>query len=509
LAESYALFARASYFDHVVEETYVRRGEPLQLGNSDALAIPVPAGSPYVATVTWTSDQTARVIDGRGCEYVLAPDSPVRVSIGPVALHLSLAPQFSLKRITAPSLRGVLPWFAVVTLASLLVSQVALFVEYRCPIVDTTLPGDLASGLFPECYMNPDEGDGAEDYYTAEYLARLLQEDYAGDDVGAVTRDLERESSEKSSEQFYLPAGSSGPRDQMGGAEEQAPEPVRTPEVEDLVIPSDRGAKDVQPLYADEVGTPIEELPDLSEPDPGDGIVDSEDPDARDDMPEPPAEEHEGWGVPDWYDEEDSTADTLEVDVMLSAAKRLLRIDPESAYALSVLSYYQYLAMDYEAAKDTYDKYIELYPEDAAGYNNKALIYKRLAEYDTEENLYRVALAMEPNDVTAMNNLAVVLGHQGRYDEALAIMAQLELLDPGDPYADLHRSKIYADMGEDARALEYLDAALRGMQELDTLHHIEFRQDIRVDPSFEALRATKAFRELLWSYYGEDSPLQE
>jgi tetratricopeptide (TPR) repeat protein len=165
--------------------------------------------------------------------------------------------------------------------------------------------------------------------------------------------------------------------------------------------------------------------------------------------------------------------------------------------------------MDYEAAKDTYDKYIELYPEDAAGYNNKALIYKRLAEYDTEENLYRVALAMEPNDVTAMNNLAVVLGHQGRYDEALAIMAQLELLDPGDPYADLHRSKIYADMGEDARALEYLDAALRGMQELDTLHHIEFRQDIRVDPSFEALRATKAFRELLWSYYGEDPPLQE
>ena len=42
--------------------------------------------------------------------------------------------------------------------------------------------------------------------------------------------------------------------------------------------------------------------------------------------PEPPAEEQEGWGVPDWYDEEDSTADTLEVDVMLSAAKRLLSL---------------------------------------------------------------------------------------------------------------------------------------------------------------------------------------
>jgi hypothetical protein len=64
-------------------------------------------------------------------------------------------------------------------------------------------------------------------------------------------------------------------------------------------------------------------------------------------------------------------------------------------------------------------------------------------------------------------------------------------------------------MGEQELALKYLDAALQGMQELDTLHHIEFRQDIRLDPSFEMLRQTRPFRAMLDSYYGEDTPLQE
>ena len=88
-------------------------------------------------------------------------------------------------------------------------------------------------------------------------------------------------------------------------------------------------------------------------------------------------------------------------------------------------------------------------------------------------------------------------------------MRQLEVLDPGDPYADLHRAKIYAEMRDDERAYEYLEKALEGMKALDTLHHIEFRQDIRVDPSFARLRQSHRFRGILVRYYGKDSPLQE
>ena len=147
-------------------------------------------------------------------------------------------------------------------------------------------------------------------------------------------------------------------------------------------------------------------------------------------------------------------------------------------------------------------------PEDPAGYNNKALIFKRRGDYAEEERLYRVALDLKPNDTTAMNNLAVNLGHQGKFEEALGLMKELEVLTPGDPYADLHRAKIYAEAKNEEMAYVYLIKALEGMKALDTLHHIEFRQDIRLDPSFKVLRKQSRFRSLMWQYYGTDAPIQ-
>ena len=209
----------------------------------------------------------------------------------------------------------------------------------------------------------------------------------------------------------------------------------------------------------------------------------------------------------DWYDQDDARRDAIRIEAMQTLANRILRIDPNDPEALSMLAYYQYLNEDLEGAVETYDRLIDQDPEGAAGYNNKALIFKRRGQYEEEERLYRVALTLQPNDTTAMNNLAVNLAHQGRHEEALEIMETLEVMDPGEPYADLHRAKIHADRGDDERALFYLEKALQGMADLDTLHHIEFRQDIRVDTSFKALRKTTRFRSILWRYYGDDSPL--
>ena len=260
----------------------------------------------------------------------------------------------------------------------------------------------------------------------------------------------------------------------------------------------------VDPVAA---GTPMEEQEGSPSPT-NDGVTESEDV-LEETVSEVPVEEHEGWGIPDWYDASDKIAERFETEYMKTMAKRQLEIDPDSAEALSVLSYYQYLAQDYDQAVLTYDKYIRLFPDESAGYNNKALIHKRKGEYVEEERLYRVALALQPLDVTAMNNLAVCLAHQGRYEEALAIMQQLEELDPGEPYADLHRAKIHAEMGDDRTAYRYLEQSLQGMQELDTLHHIEFRQDIRLDPSFRQMREAQRFHSLLVRYYGNDAPVQE
>ena len=168
-----------------------------------------------------------------------------------------------------------------------------------------------------------------------------------------------------------------------------------------------------------------------------------------------------------------------------------------------VRSYYEYLAMEYPAATKTYEDLRRQMPEEPAAWNNLALVYKRLGDYQTEEQLYRVALELSPDDDHALVNLALCLGHQGRFDEAWAIMRKLDRLNPDDPYGDLHRAKISAAEGKKDQAYRYLQKSLAGMRKLDTLHNIEFRQDIRLDPSLEELRHEDRFRKLLMRYYGD------
>lgn len=158
-----------------------------------------------------------------------------------------------------------------------------------------------------------------------------------------------------------------------------------------------------------------------------------------------------------------------------------------------------------ELSQAMYQKYVGLFPEDPAGYNNLALTYKRLGEYDQEESLYREALELDPLDDHVLNNLAVNLAHQGRTEEALEIMDKLQVLTPDDPYADLHRAKIFATMGKRDKAYKYLKKALEGVSGLDTLHHIEFRQDIRIDPAFRTLRHESKFQDLIQKFYGADA----
>jgi len=516
------LYASASLHGKVVEDTFAATGEAVQIGNSATLAIPTPHGMPYVARVVWTGPTVASVRDGAGGTHVLEPGRDVVIEAGPLTLRLALVERFPVRRAEPWGFAASLSWLAACVLASLVVSQGYWVHHNRCTIALTFLPDlpsyaigpfrtrsgeELLADHFGACFAAG--VNAAYGHFSAEYLARLLRRDYGGEIEGVVEQTIDRPPADrKTSDHPYLPAGALGPFDgRMGGAAEVAREPVRGSAEHDVFTP--KRVEERIPLHADR-GTAIAAAPDAKEGERGDddGITDAE---KRDRDPESvAAEEERGWGFPDWYDEEDAALDDLQIEVMLHNARARLAIDPDDPDALSVLSYYQYLAQDYDAALATYDRFIELYPDSAAGYNNKALVYKRQGRYQREEGLYRVALALEPGDVTAMNNLAVNLSHQGRYDEALAVMQEVQAIDPDDPYADLHRAKIHAEMGNDEQALFFLEKALAGMAGLDdVLHQIEFRQDIRIDPSFAHLRETRRFRAILNRYFGAYSPLKE
>ncbi|MEZ4319077.1 MAG: tetratricopeptide repeat protein [Myxococcota bacterium] len=505
---THALIATAHFHGEVVQHRFASE-QPVEIGGHAPFALPLPAELHWLARVDWVSEATVRVTDANGRQYSLEPDEALEMEFGDVRLDLELTPQFTLRRTEGFPWKLSTGWMLTVLLFTIFTSWYDMVKERACPIFGVTPELAVALG----CVQGQGGGSDVGVDFTAEYLARLLKKDYAGEEDGVLTR-LDRPKDgvqEHQEDDIYLPAGNEGPVTDLGGAEDVAPDAVRAPRTEKLPEPerAEAGKPEELALNApQDVGTPIE-VPDT------DGLTEGEG-DAADDEAEEaveevltPAEEHEGWGLQDWYDEKDRQIDQVEIDYTIDIANRRLRIDPNDPTALSLLSYYQYLAEDYKAAEKTYDRYIELLPDEAAGYNNKALIYKRLGQYQKEESLYRVALSLEPLDVTAMNNLGVNLAHQKRFDEALAVMEQLELLDPDDPYADLHRAKIHAEMGNDEKAYEYLERSLEGMAKLDTLHHIEFRQDIRLDPSFSKLRETRRFRAILLKYYGDDTPLQE
>ncbi len=333
---------------------------------------------------------------------------------------------------------------------------------------------------------------------SAEYLQRLLTGDHAGEEQGYVTLKRTVKAGETKIDSYYLPAGSAGPITDVGGGAQVGSKPRS----------ADPRTEKAQPdvaIQIEELGKTEELKPQEAPPEPS--IEDLADPlatpDGAQEGQHQSVEVKEGWGLTDWYDTEDARADAKEIQDQLELSRKLLRLDPDNLIGLSVKAYYEYLAMDFDAAQGTYDHMIRLDGTRGSEWNNLALVYKRLGDYEKEEELYRTSLMFEPNEPNTYVNLALCLAHQGRFDEALQIMKRLERELPDDPYADLHRAKIAALMGKEEESYRFLRQSLKTMRKLDTLHNIEFQQDIRVDPAFSTMRETPRFKKLLMKYYGE------
>jgi hypothetical protein len=337
-----------------------------------------------------------------------------------------------------------------------------------------------------------------------ELIARLLQRDFDGAESGRVAR-TQRPSHVKVNPSFYMPAGSQGPSEQLGGGERadgpahRMPPSVDIGESTDSVLsqtPSEALANsdtlEIEPL-TEHGGYRFDRAAEVK-------------PRQREKGLPPSVERFIGWGFHDWLDA--SNPRTKEIADQLELARALMRLNPDEPYAILTVAYFAYLSENYTLCQDLYRRYTQLYPEDPAGWNNLALTFKRSGQYEQEERLYRKALALEPESSNTQNNLAVNLAHQGRFGEAEAIMDSLRPSDDERPYANLHRAKIAAAQGRDRKAVRYLRKALADVDSMDTFHHIEFRQDIRLDPALTKLRQSKKVRRLLRDAYGDDSPIR-
>jgi hypothetical protein len=482
-----------------VREVRVAAPKTLVLSRSGALGLPLPEGVESLGRVSWERWDRAVVTDADGGLHHVEPGGTVALGLGGVEVELQLARQLLLRRALPWGWAASLVWLVIFSSANLGACSGRSFVR----TATCTWLGDL---LWIPCpTQQPPPGGGGS--WNAELLARLLRKDFEGEADGVIQQVTPKHVA-KFEVEGYMPAGDAGPITEMGGAEQVTPTPQRKEKAE-ASLPAAPKKVDAPKVRAEpEDGVAL--LP----PEPADAEGEGEDPegvapDGEEPVPDPSqgrSEEKQGWGVRDWIDAA-PPEDKRIVDLSKRSVERKLRLDPDDLGNLGLVAYYQYLQEDYENAEKSFDRLIELDPNESAGYNNKALVYKRRGEYAKEEGLYRVALAMEPDEPTAMSNLAVNMAHQKRYAEAFALMDKVEKITPEDPYCDLHRAKIHAAMGQDEQAISYLRIALGRMTELDIMHHIEFRQDIRLDPVFSKLRADPRFIAVLEEYYGGDSPV--
>jgi tetratricopeptide (TPR) repeat protein len=446
-----------------------------------------------VPTASGARFATARWLD-RGAVEIAPADGPKRrVAVGEawrweqpngLSVDVRVVPAQHLPVRVASS--GDLTFLLTFALLSALAAQIAFVLAI----------------LFP----HGGEGPAPGSVPTPELIARLLQHDYEGAERG-YAEEVERPEFAERGDSFYLPAGNKGPLDRDRGGEQQGPMVVRTDPTDEEAEPAPAPLPE-SPEAMDEAETATETETAAADAPPEPEAPEDPQP-AKERVPKvapaDPVERFIGWGFRDWMDRGAAKETDPDLERTLTVARVRLKIDPDDQYAIQVVGYYAYLAEEMELSQAMYQKYVALYPEDPAGYNNLALTYKRLGEYEQEEALYRQALEIDPVDDHVLNNLAVNLAHQGRTDEALEIMDKLQVLTPDDPYADLHRAKIFATMGKRDKAYKYLKKALEGTQLLDTLHHIEFRQDIRIDPAFRSLRHESRFRALMQQFYGDDA----
>lgn len=401
-----------------------------------------------------------------------AVDPTAMLTHGDVQVEVGRVRRFRLARWMAQQGDAVLP--LLVLAATLFVAQANLLVA-----VLMLFFGGAGGGAVPEP--------------SPEYIARLLDEQYNGAEHGVYALGADRPKSETKVETYYLQPGSDGPRTRMGGGKNVGPKRKDgNPEAKGVKAAGDTT---VVVELGDSLASPGEDAVAVAE----EGGTAEADADGEDQA----VEVTEGWGLTDWYDTEDARKDAKRIEQELRYAKQLIRLDPNDLYGLQIRAYYEYLAMDFDAADRTYAHMLKVAPEDGGTWNNIALLYKRKKDYAKEEQLYYVSLGHQPDEPNTLNNLAVCVAHQGRYDEALQIMKRLETMTPDEPYADLHRAKIYAMMGKEEVSYKYLRKSLASMRKLDTLHNIEYQQDIRVDPAFEAMRKTERFHKLLLRYYGD------
>ena len=208
-----------------------------------------------------------------------------------------------------------------------------------------------------------------------------------------------------------------------------------------------------------------------------------------------------GTGYYEWY-----RSAVPDDDMVEEAASEQFLDNQEIPTARQVLARDAYDQDDFERAAWHYQWIIDRFPHDRSARIRLARAEKRLGYHAREVTHYRAVLSADPTNIEARAGLAVALTRLGRLDEADGALDTLLITAPHHPSTHLTIATIAALNGQEAEAVEALEAGFRARAQLSEEMQIEMRRDIALDPAFKSLRNDWMLRAMLLRHLGAAAP---
>jgi tetratricopeptide (TPR) repeat protein len=133
------------------------------------------------------------------------------------------------------------------------------------------------------------------------------------------------------------------------------------------------------------------------------------------------------------------------------------KLKPDDYYIRGVNLFYK---GQYEEALKTFDKVIELKPDDADAWSNKGAALGKLDQYEEALKAYDKAIELKPDDADAWYNKGVALGEFDQYEEALKAYDKAIELKPDDADAWSNKGAVLGELDQYEEALKAYDKAI-------------------------------------------------
>lgn len=178
------------------------------------------------------------------------------------------------------------------------------------------------------------------------------------------------------------------------------------------------------------------------------------------------------------------------VEAGLAAIHRAIELDPLNPRSHMLLGYGLYVARRYQESTAAFAEAISLDPEHTQGYAFQGLAHYELGNLEDA----RSSCEMKPDYWLSQWCLAVVYHKLGRHPDAESEFAKLKAGNGDD--AALQYAEIYAQWDDRAKALDWLDTALRLRDPgLEFLKTDPLMDPLREEPRFQAIVRQLKFPE--------------